>query len=56
VADNPIVHYATDALLDQRLFALVPEKYDVFVAVLNNAPPAGPKLKSLMKRKPLWEK
>jgi uncharacterized protein (DUF1778 family) len=56
VADNPIVHYATDGLLDQRLFVLVPERYDAFVAALDNAPPAGPKLKALMKRKPLWEK
>lgn len=47
--------HATDVLLDQRLFVLDPDKYDAFVAALDNPPPAGPKLKALMKRKPLWQ-
>jgi uncharacterized protein (DUF1778 family) len=47
--------HATDVLLDQRLFVLDPEKYDAFVAALDNPPPASPKLKALMKRKPLWQ-
>jgi uncharacterized protein (DUF1778 family) len=52
---NSIVHPAIDVLLDQKLFVLDPEKYDAFVAALENAPRAGPKLKALMKRKPLWQ-
>ncbi|HYW63000.1 MAG TPA: DUF1778 domain-containing protein [Bradyrhizobium sp.] len=48
--------HATDVLLDQRLFVLDPEKYEAFVAALDNPPAAGPKLKALMKRKPLWQK
>jgi uncharacterized protein (DUF1778 family) len=47
--------HATDVLLDQRLFVLDPEKYDAFVAALDNPPPAGPNLTALMKRKPLWQ-
>jgi len=46
---------ATDVLLDQRLFVLDSDKYDAFVAALDNPPPAGLKLKALMKRKPLWQ-
>ena len=46
--------HATDVLLDQRLFVLEPKQFDEFVAALDNPPPAGPKLKALMKRKPLW--
>lgn len=46
--------HATDVLLDQRLFVLDPKKYDAFVAALDKPPPAGQKLKALMKRKPLW--
>lgn len=48
--------HATDVLLDQRLFVLDPEKYDAFIRALDNPPPAGAKLKALMKRKPLWQK
>ncbi len=47
---------ATDVLLDQRLFVLDAGRYDAFVAALDNPPPAGPKLKALMKRRPLWQK
>ena len=47
---------AVDVLLDQRLFTLDGGKFDAFVAALDNPPPAGPKLKALMKRRPLWEK
>jgi uncharacterized protein (DUF1778 family) len=42
--------------LDQRLFVLESEQYDAFVNALDNPPPAGPKLKALMKRRPLWQK
>jgi uncharacterized protein (DUF1778 family) len=46
--------HATDVLLDQRLFVLEPARFDAFVAALDNPPPAGPKLKALIKKKPLW--
>lgn len=48
--------HAIDVLLDQRLFVLEPKKFDAFVRVLDNPPLAGPKLKALMKRRPLWQK
>jgi len=48
--------YATDVLLDQRLFALDSEQYDAFMQALDNPPPAGPRLRALMKRRPLWQK
>jgi uncharacterized protein (DUF1778 family) len=47
---------AVDILLDQRLFVLESERYAAFVRTLDNPPPAGPKLKALMKRQPLWQK
>lgn len=47
---------AIDVLLDQRLFMLDPAKFDAFVAVLDTAPPAGSKLKALLKKGPLWDK
>jgi uncharacterized protein (DUF1778 family) len=47
---------ATDVLLDQRLFVLEAEQYDAFVKALDNPPPPGPKLKALMKRRPLWQR
>ena len=48
--------HAIDVLLDQRLFVLDANKYDAFVSTLDNPPPAGPALKALMKRRPLWQK
>jgi uncharacterized protein (DUF1778 family) len=48
--------HAIDVLLDQRLFVLDSEKYDAFLTVLDNPPLAGPALKALMKRRPLWQK
>jgi uncharacterized protein (DUF1778 family) len=47
---------AIDVLLDQRLFVLDADKYDAFVGTLDSPPPAGPALKALMKRRPLWQK
>lgn len=47
---------AIHVLLDQRLFALDPERYDRFVAALDNPPPPGPKLRSLMRRMPAWDR
>jgi uncharacterized protein (DUF1778 family) len=48
--------HAIDVLLDQRLFVLDSDKYDAFLAVLDNPPLAGPALKALMTRRPLWQK
>lgn len=47
---------AVDVLLDQRLFVLDPERYDAFMRALDNPPPPGPKLKSLLRRPPAWQK
>jgi uncharacterized protein (DUF1778 family) len=47
---------AIDVLLDQRLFVLDPERYDAFVYALDNPPAPGPKLRSLFRRAPAWEK
>jgi uncharacterized protein (DUF1778 family) len=47
---------AIDVLLDQRLFVLDPERYDAFVQALDNAPAPGPKLRSLLRRVPAWQK
>jgi uncharacterized protein (DUF1778 family) len=48
--------HAIDVLLDQRLFALESAQYDAFMKALDNPPPAGPKLRALMKRRPLWQR
>jgi uncharacterized protein (DUF1778 family) len=47
---------AIDVLLDQRLFALDAERYDSFVAALDNPPAPGPKLRALLQRTPAWER
>lgn len=47
---------AVDVLLDQRLFALDPERYDAFMQALDNPPAPGPKLKALLRRTPAWQK
>lgn len=46
---------AVDVLLDQRLFVLDEERFAAFARALDNPPPAGARLKALMKRRPLWE-
>jgi uncharacterized protein (DUF1778 family) len=48
--------HAIDVLLDQRLFILDADKYDAFLNALDNPPPAGKALKTLMRRQPLWQK
>jgi uncharacterized protein (DUF1778 family) len=48
--------HAIDVLLDQRLFVLDPEHYDAFIHALDAPPRAGPELRALMKKRPLWEK
>ena len=47
---------AIDVLLDQRLFALSPERFEVFARALDNPPTPGPKLRALLARKPAWQK
>src|SRR3954452_18418136 len=47
---------AIDVLLDQRLFVLNSERYDAFVHALDNPPAPGPKLRSLLRRVPAWQK
>jgi uncharacterized protein (DUF1778 family) len=47
---------AIDVLLDQRLFMLDSERYDAFMNALDNPPPPGPKLRSLLRRVPAWQK
>jgi uncharacterized protein (DUF1778 family) len=47
---------AIDVLLDQRLFVLDSERYDAFMHTLDNPPAPGPKLRSLLRRVPAWQK
>ena len=47
---------AVDALLDQRLFALDSARFDDFMRLLDNPPAPGPKLRSLLRRLPAWQK
>lgn len=47
---------AIDVLLDQRLFVLASERYDAFMHALDNPPAPGPKLRSLLRRVPAWQK
>ncbi|WP_329708926.1 DUF1778 domain-containing protein [Vineibacter terrae] len=47
---------AIDVLLDQRLFVLDSERYKAFMHALDNPPAPGPKLRSLLRRAPAWQK
>lgn len=47
---------AIDVLLDQRLFALESGRFDEFVRMLDNPSAPGPKLRSLLRRVPAWQK
>jgi uncharacterized protein (DUF1778 family) len=47
---------AIDVLLDQRLFVLNSERYDAFMHALDNPPAPGPRLRSLLRRVPAWQK
>ena len=42
--------------LDQRLFVLESDRYDAIMDALDNPPPPGPKLRSLLSRVPAWRK
>jgi uncharacterized protein (DUF1778 family) len=47
---------AIDVLLDQRLFILDAERYYAFMHALDNPPAPGPRLRSLLRRVPAWQK
>lgn len=47
---------AIDVLLDQRLFLLDSDYYSAFRHALDNPPAPGPKLRSLLRRVPAWQK
>lgn len=47
---------AIDVLLDQRLFSLDAGRFDEFLHALDNPPAPGPKLRSLLRRVPAWQK
>jgi uncharacterized protein (DUF1778 family) len=47
---------AIDVLLDQRLFVLDSDRYAAFMRALDNPPAPGPKLRSLLRRTPAWQK
>ena len=47
---------AVDTLLDQRLFVLEADRFDAFVEALDRPPAPNSKLKSLMKRRPAWDR
>ena len=47
---------AIDVLLDQRLFVLDADRHDAFIHALDNPPAPGPKLRSLLRRVPAWQK
>jgi uncharacterized protein (DUF1778 family) len=47
---------AIDVLLDQRLFVLDAARYDAFLHALDNPPAPGPKLRSLLRRTPAWQR
>lgn len=48
--------HAIDVLLDQRLFTLNGERYEVFIRTLEAPPPPNEKLKRLLASKSPWEK
>jgi uncharacterized protein (DUF1778 family) len=47
---------AIDVLLDQRLFVLDSERYETFMHALDDPPAPGPRLRSLLRRVPAWQK
>lgn len=48
--------HAEDVVLDQRHFVLNERDFAKFMALLDNPPPAGPRLKKLLADKAPWEK
>lgn len=48
--------HAIDVLLDQRFFALDPDRYEAFMQMLDAPPASNSKLKALMTSKAPWER
>lgn len=48
--------HAIDVLLDQRFFALDPDRYEAFMQMLDASPMSNSKLKTLMASKAPWER
>lgn len=47
---------AEEALLDRRYFVLSDDDFKRFTKLLDKSPSSNPKLRSLLKTKPPWEK
>ena len=47
---------AETALLDQRIFFLVDEQHELFLAMLDAPSGPSPELRALMKRRPVWDR
>ncbi len=45
---------AEHTILNQRIFSLPPEKHRQFLEMLDAPPPANPKLRKLLSKKPGW--
>lgn len=46
---------AESAVLDQRIFRLLPAQYEEFVEMLDAPPSANPGLRKLLSKKPGWQ-
>lgn len=47
---------AEDAILDQSVISVDPEKYQAFVEMLDRPAQPNDRLRAMMERTPLWEK
>jgi Uncharacterized protein conserved in bacteria len=47
---------AEETILDQRLFSLEPDAHKKFLAMLDAPPKADKALRTLLRRKPAWER
>ncbi|MCA9473678.1 MAG: DUF1778 domain-containing protein [Nitrospirales bacterium] len=64
ITDKTVTEFVLDAacreaenmLLDRRLFDLDEKAYQAFIRALDAPTKPNPKLKALLRRKPLWEK
>ena len=52
---DAVCREAEDVLLDRRVFSLNEKAYRDFVAALDAPTQDNPKLRKLLKRKPIWE-
>ncbi len=52
----PTEKHPAASAVDQRLFTLDPEHYDAFVQTVDSPPLPGPRLLSLLRRIPAWER